>query len=273
MTETVESPSEASSQSGAPPIDAIEPSYLPVTKTATYGFLSAVPLILLYEFLIITANEGRIGQVRVSSELWLKQWFQFIDGPASLIMGGVLLVIGVGIMLVERRRKIPIRPTYFVGIIIESGFYAIIVALAVSQLVWTLVSAMAPAIAGTSVVAAAGYQLEQETIWMQIALSIGAGIYEELLFRVILVGGLYAMLKAILGFRTAAYILAAVAGALLFSAIHYMGPLGDDFTTQSFLFRFFFGLALNVIYLVRGFGVAAWTHALYDIMIVTNMLN
>ena len=249
MTETIESPSPASTP------DAVEQTYLSVTRTATYGFLSAIPLILLYEILIITANEGRTSEVRVSSELWLKQWFQFIDGPASLIMGGVLLLIGIGIMMFERRKKIPIRPSYFLGIVVESGVYAVVVALLVSQLVWSLFAAIAPmvpAFAGT-------YQLENESLWLRLALSIGAGIYEELLFRVILVGGLYGILKAILGFRTAAYILAAVFGALLFSGIHYIGPLGDDFTGQSFLFRFFFGLALNAIYLVRGFGVAAWT--------------
>lgn len=260
MTETV-------SQQEPDPIEAIEPTYLSATRTGTYGFLSAIPLILLYETLIISANEGRVAQVRVSSELWLKQWFQFIDGPTTLIMGGVLFVVGFCILMYERKKRIPLRPSYFIGIVIESGFYAIIVALLVSQLVWSLFAAYAPTIL------LAGAQLEQESLWMQLALSIGAGIYEELLFRVILVGGLYTILKAILGFRTAAYIVAAVVGALLFSGIHYMGPLGDDFTAQSFLFRFFFGLALNVIYLVRGFGVAAWTHALYDVMIVTKMLG
>ncbi len=265
MTETLESPSPAS----AP--EAIEPTYLSITRTATYGFLSAIPLILLYEILIITANEGRGSEVRVSSELWIKQWFQFIDGPTNLILGGVLLLIGVAILLIERRKKIPIRLTYFAGIVVESCFYAVVVALLVSQLVWSLFAAMGPTL---SAIAAGGeYQLENESLGLRLALSIGAGIYEELLFRVILVGGLYGILKAILGFRTAAYILAAVAGALLFSGIHYIGPLGDDFTAQSFLFRFFFGLALNIIYLVRGFGVAAWTHALYDVMIVTNMLG
>ena len=51
--------------------------------------------------------------------------------------------------------------------------------------------------------------------------------------------------------------------------MHYIGTLGDAFTLSSFTFRFLFGLALNVVFLVRGFGVAAWTHALYDVMIVT----
>lgn len=266
MTETVESPLEDASTY------AIEPSYHNATRTATYGFLSALPLILLYELLIITANEGRISQIRVSSELWLKQWFQYIDGPASLILGGVLIVIGVAIMLYERKKQVPIRLTYFVGIVVESCFYAIVVALLVSQLVWSLVSGMAVTLAEPAIIGI-GQQLEQESLWMRLALSIGAGIYEELLFRVILVGGLYAILKAVLGFKGAAYILAAVIGALLFSAVHYIGPLGDDFSGASFLFRFLFGLALNVIYLVRGFGVAAWTHALYDVMIVTNFLG
>ena len=62
-------------------------------------------------------------------------------------------------------------------------------------------------------------------------------------------------------------------GALLFSAVHYIGALGDAFTLPSFMFRFLFGLALNVVFLVRGFGIAAWTHALYDVMIVTGLLG
>ena len=149
MTETAERSYEAAPQ------EAIEPSYFPITKTATYGFLSAIPLILLYEVLIISANEGRIGQIRVSSEIWLKQWFQYIDGPTSVIMGVVLLVIGLGIMLYERKKQIPIKAGYFLGIVVESGFYAIIVALLVSQLVWSLF-AMAP----TLVPAIAASQLE-----------------------------------------------------------------------------------------------------------------
>ena len=48
-----------------------------------------------------------------------------------------------------------------------------------------------------------------------------------------------------------------------------MGSMGDYFTLDSFLFRFLFGLILNGIYVTRGFGVAAWTHALYDVIVVT----
>lgn len=81
------------------------------------------------------------------------------------------------------------------------------------------------------------------------------------------------MLKHALPQVRYAYVLAAVVGALLFSGVHYIGALGDPFTVASFAFRFLFGLALNVIFLARGFGVAAWTHALYDVMIVTGLLG
>ncbi|MDX1672858.1 MAG: CPBP family intramembrane glutamate endopeptidase, partial [Balneolaceae bacterium] len=59
--------------------------------------------------------------------------------------------------------------------------------------------------------------------------------------------------------------------ALIFSGVHYIGVFGDPFTVGTFLFRFLFGLALNGIYIYRGFGMAAWTHAIYDMMVIAYM--
>ncbi|HYE57311.1 MAG TPA: CPBP family intramembrane glutamate endopeptidase, partial [Rhodothermales bacterium] len=61
--------------------------------------------------------------------------------------------------------------------------------------------------------------------------------------------------------------------ALIFSAIHYVGPYGDPFTLPSFVFRALFGLALNAVYLLRGFGVAAWTHAIYDVLVTLHVFG
>ena len=58
-----------------------------------------------------------------------------------------------------------------------------------------------------------------------------------------------------------------VAGAAIFSAAHYMGALGDTFEWSSFTFRFLMGIALNVLYMTRGFGVAAMTHAMFDVIV------
>jgi len=57
---------------------------------------------------------------------------------------------------------------------------------------------------------------------------------------------------------------AAVLGALLFSVFHYIGPYGDAFQLYSFVFRAIAGLVFSALFLARGFGITAWTHALYD---------
>ena len=68
--------------------------------------------------------------------------------------------------------------------------------------------------------------------------------------------------------RVPAGFMAAIAGALLFSAFHYIGPLGEPLKLESFVFRTLAGLAFSGLYLTRGFGITAWTHALYDVAVL-----
>ena len=103
----------------------------------------------------------------------------------------------------------------------------------------------------------------------KLVLSIGAGMYEELVFRLILTGGLFWLARKVLGWTSwIAASFAVVASSLAFSGVHYIGSLADTFELGSFLFRFFAGVILAVIYYVRGFAVAVYTHAIYDIMVM-----
>jgi DNA polymerase-4 len=102
----------------------------------------------------------------------------------------------------------------------------------------------------------------------KIMISLGAGIYEELVFRVLLVSGLMLAAKHLLGWGLRPSIaFAIVVGALVFSAFHYIGPYGDPWALDSFTFRAIAGLIFSGLYVARGFGIAAWTHALYDVML------
>lgn len=95
----------------------------------------------------------------------------------------------------------------------------------------------------------------------------GAGIYEELLFRMILLNlgmGLFLWLRA---GRQASLVAGVVISSILFSAAHYIGPAGDSFDWLTFCFRFLAGAFFAVLYLYRGFGIAAGTHALYDVLV------
>ena len=72
----------------------------------------------------------------------------------------------------------------------------------------------------------------------------------------------------IFGWRPAIGALTAVVlSALIFAAFHYIGPYGDVLRLDSFVFRFIGGLAFSIVYVLRGFGITAWTHALYDLLI------
>jgi hypothetical protein len=100
-------------------------------------------------------------------------------------------------------------------------------------------------------------------------ISLGAGLYEELLFRVILVSALAGAARHLLGWRPMlATAFAVVTSAFVFSLFHYIGPLSDPFELQSFVFRLIAGLAFSGLYVLRGFGIVAWTHALYDVYVL-----
>src|SRR6185503_3428586 len=91
------------------------------------------------------------------------------------------------------------------------------------------------------------------------------GIYEELLFRVLLVSGLVALGQALQWRRPVAVTVAVVVSAIIFSSFHYIGPYGDRLELSSFVFRMIAGMMFSVLYVARGFGITAWTHALYDV--------
>ena len=245
-------------------------TYHQATRTATYGFLSALPLLVLYEGLILLIGHGQVMQVRVGADVWIKRLMATLGASGSLALSVVVLLIGGAVLYAERGKNVPLRARYFGWMVAESAAYAVVLAFIIGGVVAVLFAGL-PGSTGSALVA---LQVAAPGFGPRLALSIGAGLYEELVFRVLLVGGLYLVLKRLFPARRyAAYLTAAVLGALVFSAVHYTGALGDPFTLRSFTFRFLFGLALNGLFLWRGFGVAAWTHALYDVMIVTGLLG
>ena len=245
---------------GAPP----PTGYAAVTRTATYGFLAALPLLVLYEVGILLATGGT-GEIRVGADVWLKTLLARLGATGSLALGVGVLAAGLAVFWSERHRRPRIVPKYFAWIVAEALLYAIVLAYVVGT-----ATAFLFADAGGGAPVAALAQLARLGLGAQLALSIGAGLYEELVFRVLLVGGLALALGRLTRWsRRDAYVLAAVVGAIVFSAVHHVGVYGDPFTVEVFTFRFLFGLALNGVFLVRGFALAAWAHALYDVLVVT----
>ena len=101
----------------------------------------------------------------------------------------------------------------------------------------------------------------------RIIMSIGAGVYEELIFRLILFSIISLFLKDALQMRAGwVHLAVVVVSALAFSAYHYLSPV-EKFQWRPFVFRTVAGGYFGVIFLVRGFGVTAASHTFYDVLI------
>jgi hypothetical protein len=96
---------------------------------------------------------------------------------------------------------------------------------------------------------------------------VGAGVYEELLFRLVLFTALVWFLQRVELVPRAAVLAGALASALLFSAAHHVGAFGEPFDGYRFLFRTLAGVYFAFVYQLRGFGVAVGGHACYDVMV------
>ena len=107
---------------------------------------------------------------------------------------------------------------------------------------------------------------------------LGAGIYEELLFRLMMLPAVAVLLSFCGMKRNTSFALAVLTTSLLFAAAHYrlditLGPIqwatpsGDPFEWMSFVFRLMAGSFFSIVFLYRGFGIAVGAHAMYDILV------
>ena len=242
-------------------------SYWAASRAPRYSLIFALPLFLLYEGLASTLGGSAETGVRNAADVALKTPFFLLSGArGSLVFFAT--VIAVCVFLVGRdlaRSRERLKPQTFLLMLGESALLALLLGVVVGTLTQRLLGAL------TALAAQSGKAtpLAQLGLGTRLMLALGAGLYEELLFRVLLVGGLAAGLAWLVGRRTwLTGAIAAVAGALIFSAFHYVGEYGDRFELASFTYRAIAGLAFSALYLVRGFGITAWTHALYDVYVM-----
>ncbi|HMB42097.1 MAG TPA: CPBP family intramembrane glutamic endopeptidase [Balneolaceae bacterium] len=233
-------------------------SYFTVTKGVLYSYIASLPLLLLYELLIWISNPGASGTVRISVDVWFRQIVQLTGlHSTSIILGSVALLGGV-LLYMKRADLHHIKKGYFLLMLAEAVLYSVIITITIH----TFLDAI--------LMADSSSQIKSLNTLQLYALSLGAGLYEELFFRVILVSILIFFFKRFTSRHSVSTTLSIVAAALIFSGVHYIGFYGDIFTLHSFLFRFLFGLGLNLIYVKRGFGITAWTHAVYDLIVVSS---
>ena len=170
--------------------------------------------------------------------------------------GGLTLLLGVSFVgvLAMLGRGHTLKLERFVWVLAEGVAYAVVMRLVAGYVVGRLPLALGDGASG-------------------FVMSLGAGLYEEIAFRVVLFGlgakTLRLFAEPISSAKGTLLTLAwALIAAAVFSGWHHLGEFGEPFELRAFVFRWLCGLVFTAIYVFRGFAPVVWTHALYDIWVL-----
>lgn len=183
-------------------------------------------------------------------------------GNYLIVLSGML--VGYAAILLLLRQRESFDPKAFVPVLVESSFYALTMGSIILFVMHRFVELM-PGLASGPLAAAMSSGLSFLDI---VVISAGAGLHEELIFRLLGIGGLSWLLAGAMGEKQA-WVAALVLSSLTFSLAHHLGPNGEAFEFAAFTYRALAGVMFALIYQVRGFAVAVWTHAIYDIYVLS----
>lgn len=275
-------------------------SYLERTSRPIYAILFLLPFILLYEYGTFKINTDVLNQsqIRVVAFVWLQDFLESVGFHGKFAWASPpLAVIVILLSLQITSRKQWTFWTYDYGLMIGECILEAIPLIVLTLLLSSIgsryfhnqsdgnsASAQVWSVPACSSVGGnhntdssngrTGNTLENKRPWLaNIVTGIGAGIYEELVFRLILICILMVLFQDIFKMtHTNAIVLSVLISAALFSAHHHVDFFSgrpnevDPFDATEFAFRTIAGIYFAFLYAIRGFGITAGTHAFYNII-------
>ncbi len=228
------------------------------------SLLLVFPLFLVYEVGILFVPSAENG-----ADLLTSRVLRLLHDRVGLYiaLNACLWAMFLGLVL-YLRRKHNFNPRSVVPVLIESALYALTMGSLICYVMVDLLH-VDPRLAIPYVGPAlrTGAQSSPSVVGV-IVVALGAGVHEELLFRVLMLGGLVMLLQRVFGLgRAATLAIAFLVSSVLFSAAHHVIG-GEPWKLGAFTYRVLCGLVFATIYQLRGVAVAVYTHALYDIYVL-----
>jgi membrane protease YdiL (CAAX protease family) len=232
---------------------------MPATRDSPRNLLTSLvlvfPLFLIYQVGVLFTLPMLNGADFVTTLLF-RTFGLSLRGYLGFL-GGVLVLFWATVLVLRRRQHF--NRAVVLPVFLESLIWALTMG-SLIVFIMTKVLGIAPRLAGG---------IEGQGLLTRFVMSLGAGVYEETVFRLGLLSGVALVLEKIL--RLARWI--ALLGALLlsaavFSAMHHLPPYGDPIAIGPFVFRLLAGIFFGLLFWRRGFAVAVYTHAFYDIFVL-----
>jgi len=223
--------------------------YLHWSRDAAVGCCAVLPLWLLYEGLrLLLTPEERNG-----AEALLLREIGRLGVPGHLVLTAAFALLTLLSAASLKRRDVPWMRIAAV-IALEGTLYALLLGPLSQQLASSAQRLLATGVVPSSLAA-------------NLVHSIGAGVFEELVFRLGLMSLLvWLVLRPVRAWSLPSWtagVVAVVVSALVFSWFHHL--CGEPWDSGRFTYRAMAGLLLGVLMWVRGFGVCVYTHAIYDV--------
>ncbi|MFH1416709.1 MAG: CPBP family intramembrane glutamic endopeptidase [Planctomycetota bacterium] len=237
--------------------------YWDVAHRPLQCFVFLLPMVLAYEVGMALTHRGIPIDARPDlAAKQLLQWFfslfgieglYDLFGVRGLYLPGIALLVVLLVWQMASNYPWKVAWNALLGMAGESVLLALPVLL-LNELIHDISPLQGVVKAGTST-------------FDNLLLSVGAGIYEELVFRLIVISLLTLLLIDIGRVKEVPGVaLAVIISSLMFAAHHYP-PVGSDiWSTSEFAFRFAAGGYLAAVFVLRGFGLAVGCHVIYDVI-------
>ena len=221
------------------------------------SLLFVAPLLLVYEAGVIWLGPEAM---RNGADVWLR-WILESAGFGQYLLLPIVtccLLLGWHHLAHQPWR---VKPRVLQGMLLESAALAVLL-LAFAQLQGTLLQP-------TASVASTATAENHSALAGRLVSYCGAGIYEELLFRLMLLPAVAGLAYWLGAKPKLCWAIAIFATSVAFSAAHYdfVTPYGEPFALATFSFRLIAGGFFAVLFVYRGFGIAVGTHAFYDLLV------
>jgi membrane protease YdiL (CAAX protease family) len=200
------------------------------------------PLLLAYEIGVLFA--GRVN----GADLVTRTVYAAAGSRTTYLALYAIIAVGFLLWIRHTRRWHTLRLDVAGPVILEAALYALTLGALVTLIIDRLLGL---GLTVPSVISA-----------------LGAGVHEELVFRLALIAGLVALARR-LGPRFSVAL--AIAGSsLLFAAAHHLGAHGEPWTVHAFAFRAVAGAAFGAMFWFRSLAHAVYAHVLYDVLVAAS---
>ena len=203
--------------------------------------------------MVLFLSRNEVSTLRNGADILLRQFMSLFGDIGLYIISTSFFLIFLIIFLLQKKNinETSIKSKYLLFMLFEG-------------LIWGIVLYFFMLFSQTLLM----FPTSKELI-SQIILSIGAGLYEELVFRVLLIMFLTKLIKIIFLWNYLICLLFSMTlSAIVFSYFHFLGPYGDPLSFSVFIYRFLGGFFLGFLYILRGFGITAYAHINYNLIII-----